>query len=97
MIRVCMEVHEGAAPRKVEVQAGSISRAVSITKGRYPDSDVRAVVFGPDGLLAGGYHARGGIRGTEVPMENEINEHREVYSGDHLDRRLSPECGGHVR
>lgn len=38
-----MEVHEGAAPRKVEVQAGSISRAVSITKGRYPDSDVRVV------------------------------------------------------
>ena len=43
MIRVCMEVHEVAAPRKVEVQASSISRAVSITKGRYPDSDVRVV------------------------------------------------------
>jgi hypothetical protein len=43
MIRVCMEVHEGAASRKVEIQAGSISRAVSITKGRYPDSDVRVV------------------------------------------------------
>lgn len=54
MIRVCMEVHEAATPRKVEVQASSISRAVSITKGRYPDSDVRVVFpIDPEGFFAG--------------------------------------------
>ena len=43
MIRVCMEVHEGVALRKVAVQAGSISQAMSIIKESYPDSDVRVV------------------------------------------------------
>jgi hypothetical protein len=41
MIRICMEVREGAALSRATVQAGSIHEAVSITRGRYPGSDVR--------------------------------------------------------
>jgi hypothetical protein len=43
MVRVCVEVCEGADRFRVTVQAESISRAVSITKGRHPDRDVRVV------------------------------------------------------
>jgi hypothetical protein len=41
MIRVSMEVREGAALSRTAVQAESIGEAVSITKGRYPGRDVR--------------------------------------------------------
>jgi len=41
MIRVSMEVREGAALSRATVQAGSIHEAVSITRGRYPGRDVR--------------------------------------------------------
>jgi hypothetical protein len=47
MIRVSMEVREGAALSRTAVQAGSIREAVSITRGRYPGRDVR-VVFSID-------------------------------------------------
>ena len=43
MIRVCMEVREETALSRATVQAGSISEAVSITKGRYPGRDVRVM------------------------------------------------------
>jgi hypothetical protein len=43
MVRVCVEVREGAALFRVNVRAESISRAVSITKGRRPGRDVRVV------------------------------------------------------
>ena len=48
MIRVSVEVHEGNAPLEVAVCADSISQAVGIARGRFPDSDVR-VVFPIDG------------------------------------------------
>ena len=41
MIRVSMEVREGAALSRTAVQAESIREAVSITRGRYPGRDVR--------------------------------------------------------
>jgi hypothetical protein len=41
MIKVSMEVREGAALSRATVQAESIREAVSITRGRYPGRDVR--------------------------------------------------------
>ena len=43
MISVCMEVREETALSRATVQAGSICEAVSITRGRYPGSDVRVM------------------------------------------------------
>ena len=43
MIKVSMEVHEGAALSRATVQAESIREAVSITRGRYPGRDVRVI------------------------------------------------------
>ncbi len=41
MVRVSIEVYDGAARFSVAVQAESIRRAVSIMGSRYPNSDVR--------------------------------------------------------
>ena len=41
MIRVSIEVREGAALSRTAVQAESIPEAVSITRRRYPGRDVR--------------------------------------------------------
>jgi hypothetical protein len=43
MIRVSMEVREGATLSRATVEAESIREAVSITRGRYPDRDVRVI------------------------------------------------------
>jgi hypothetical protein len=43
MIRVSMEVREGATLSRATVQAESIREAVSITRGRYPGRDVRVM------------------------------------------------------
>jgi ribosomal protein L14E/L6E/L27E len=43
MIKVSLEAREGAVLSQVAVQAESISRAVSIVKGRYPGREVRIV------------------------------------------------------
>jgi len=43
VIRVSMEVREGAALSRATVQAESIREAVSITRGRYPGRDVRVI------------------------------------------------------
>jgi hypothetical protein len=43
MIKVSVEVREGATRFRVGVQADSINRAVSIMKRRHPDHDVRVV------------------------------------------------------
>ena len=43
MIRISMEVREGAALSRTTVQAESIREAVSSTKGRYPGREVRVV------------------------------------------------------
>jgi len=41
MIRVSMELREGAALSRTTVQAESIREAVNITRRRYPGRDVR--------------------------------------------------------
>jgi len=43
MIKISLEVREGAVLSRVAVQAESICRAVSIVKGRYPGREVRIV------------------------------------------------------
>jgi len=43
MIKVSMEVREGAVLSRATVQAESIGEAVSITRGRYPGRDVRVI------------------------------------------------------
>jgi hypothetical protein len=43
MIKVSMEVREGAALSRATVQAESIREAVSITKEYYPGRDVRVI------------------------------------------------------
>jgi hypothetical protein len=43
MIRVSIEVREGAALSRTAVQAESIREAVSITRRRYPGRDVRVI------------------------------------------------------
>ena len=43
MIRVSMEVREGAALSRTAVQAESIPEAVSIARRRYPGRDVRVI------------------------------------------------------
>ena len=44
MIRVSMEVREGAALSTATVQAESIREAVSITREGYPGRDVRVII-----------------------------------------------------
>jgi hypothetical protein len=43
MIRISMEVGEGATLSRATVQAESIREAVSITRGRYPGREVRVM------------------------------------------------------
>jgi hypothetical protein len=43
MIRVCVDVHEEAAPLRVEVRAESISQAVGSIEERHPGRTVQVV------------------------------------------------------
>ena len=62
MIKVSVEVREGAARFRVAVQAESISQAVSVVKGRHPGRDVRVVFpIDPERYFPGGLEkAEGG-------------------------------------
>ena len=61
MIKVSVEVREGAALFRVAVKAESISRAVSIVKGRHPSRDVRVVFpIDPESFFPGGSKKTGG-------------------------------------
>jgi hypothetical protein len=66
MIKVSVEVREGAARFRVGVQADSINRAMSIMKRRHPDRDVRVVFpIDPERFFVGGpreSRAKGGSR-----------------------------------
>jgi hypothetical protein len=70
MIKVSVEVREGAARFRVAVQAESISQAVSIVKGEHPDRDVRVVFpIDPERYFPGGpQKAEGGeLRPLRAP------------------------------
>ena len=43
MIKVELEIRQGADPFRVTVEAGGITQAVGIAEGRHPDGDVRVV------------------------------------------------------
>jgi hypothetical protein len=61
MIRVSMEVREGAALSTATVQAESIREAVSITRRRYPGRDVRVKFpIDPDDFFLEGPAERNG-------------------------------------
>ncbi len=55
MIRVSMEVREGAVLSRAKVQAESIREAVNITRRRYPGRDVRVMFpIDPEDFFIGG-------------------------------------------
>jgi hypothetical protein len=54
MVKISVEVRDGTALFRVAVQADTISRAVSIIKGRHPARDVRVVFpIDPEEFFAG--------------------------------------------
>jgi hypothetical protein len=68
MIKVSVEVREGAACFRVGVRAASIDKAVSIVRGYHPDRDVRVVFpIDPDAYFAGEDEARDGSRKLLLP------------------------------
>ncbi len=61
MIKVSVEVREGATFSRVAVQADTISQAVSITKVCHPGRDVRVVFpIDPEGFFPEGSKKTGG-------------------------------------
>lgn len=61
MIKVSVEVREGAALFRVAVQAESIGRAVSIVERRHPGHDVRVVFpIDPEEYFLGSAKKTGG-------------------------------------
>ncbi len=62
MIRVSIEVRDGANRFSVAVQAQSIGRAVEIVAGSYPSRDVRVKFpIDPEGFFVEDHAARAGI------------------------------------
>jgi hypothetical protein len=76
MIKVSMEVHEGAALSRATVQAESIREAVSITRGRYPGRDVR-VIFPIDAenfFIEGPAEANGRLPPSPTDARHRVRE-----------------------
>jgi hypothetical protein len=70
MVKVSVEVREGADRFEVAVYADSIGQAVGITKERFPGCDVR-VMFPIDGEeFFGGHRIEG--TGTEASRQLEL-------------------------
>ena len=60
MVRVSVEVRDGASRLEVAVRARSISRALGLVAARYPKGDARVVFpIDPEGFFAGGDPAGG--------------------------------------
>ena len=69
MVKVSVEVREEATLFRVAVRADSISRAVSVMKGRHPGSDVRVVFpIDPEGFFGGGPNKTEGDGGSRVRL-----------------------------
>jgi hypothetical protein len=68
MVKVSIDVHNGAAHFKVAVRAQSIERAASVVRGSYPGCDIR-VKFpkDPEGFFVREPAPRMGIVGVERP------------------------------
>jgi hypothetical protein len=68
MVRVSIEVHNGAALFEVAVSAQSIEWAASVVRGSYPGCDIRVKVpIDPEGFFVWEPASRMGIVGVERP------------------------------
>ncbi len=68
MIKVSIEVREGAARFSVAVRADSIRRAVSLVTERYPKGDVRVrFPIEPERFFVEDTDAPAGMVGVELP------------------------------
>lgn len=68
MVRVSVEVRNGASRLEVAVTAESISRALSFVAARYPEGDVRVVFpIDPEGFFVVD-PAREGMIGLDRPQ-----------------------------
>jgi hypothetical protein len=68
MVKVSIEVHNGAALFEVAVRAQSIERAASIVTGSYPGCDIRVKFpMDPEGFFVWKPTPRMGIVGVERP------------------------------
>ena len=68
MVRVGIEVRDGAARFEVAVQAESIRRAVGLVAARYPQGDVRVrLTIDPEGFFVEDRAALAGTVGLELP------------------------------
>jgi hypothetical protein len=89
MIRVSMEVGEGATLSRATVHAKSIREAMSITRGRYPGRDVRVIFpidaedfFIDDPADGNGWARLSGERSSIV--KGKLSSRAGIY---HLDRK----------
>jgi hypothetical protein len=68
MVKVSIEVHNGAALFEVAVRAQSIERAASVVRGSYPGCDIRVKVpIDPEGFFVWEPAPRMGKVGVERP------------------------------
>jgi hypothetical protein len=68
MVKVSIEVRNGATHFNVAVRAQSIKRAMSVVRGRYPRCDVRVKFpIDPEGFFVKEPAPRSGIDGAEQP------------------------------
>jgi hypothetical protein len=66
MVRVSIEVHDGAARFGVAVQAENIQRALNLAAARYPHGGVRIrFPIDPEGFFVEESTARAGVVGLE--------------------------------
>jgi len=69
MVKVSIEVYSGITCFNVAVQAGSIQRAMSIVKERYPGDYIRVTFpIDPEGFFVKAPAARAGVVGFEQPQ-----------------------------
>ena len=70
MVKVSIEVHNGAALFEVAVRAQSIERAASVVRGRYPGCDIRVKVpIDPEGFFVKEPAPLPGIVGLNRPPD----------------------------
>jgi hypothetical protein len=68
MVKVSIEVHNGAALFEVAVRAQSIERAASVVRGSYPGCDIRVKVpIDPEGFFVWEPAPQMGLVGVERP------------------------------
>jgi len=68
MVKVSIEVHNGAALFKVAVRAQSIERAASVVRGSYPGCDIKVKFpIDPEGFFVPEPTPRMGKVGIEQP------------------------------